>query len=348
MAWFVLELALKKKSQSTNSNPKGILTLTQCKQRANRIEYFKNNSRQFDAAMQHLVKHNIFLHYPKVLPDVVFCDPQVLLTLVTEIVWEHYKVKYSGHTVKGTMFKDYAYISAAELKFISPQYSDKVGNFTPELFLNLLSELKVISALNKNGQYLMPALLQNAEDLDTQVGEIDEKQLLVPLCISFEGGCAPSGVFCSLVTTLLQSDWKLCMYDGKPYCCFRNCVTFIYQVTAIITLVERFSHFSIYMYIPTDGSEYVSPVTIRDEVHESLRTVADCLHYSNLTFNDAIECPQCKHKQPEKTHVAVLSGKTYQCTFSDTHAGTIPRDYHIWMKTIGMLKGMGSCVAGHV
>ena len=91
MAWFGLELALKKASHSENSKHKGILTLEQCKQEADKFEFFKTNHGQFDEALKHLVKHNIFLHYPEVLPDVVFCDPQVLLTMVTQIVQFHIK-----------------------------------------------------------------------------------------------------------------------------------------------------------------------------------------------------------------------------------------------------------------
>ena len=79
---------------------------------ASTFEYFKTNSGQFDAALEHLVKHNIFLHY-KVLPQVVFCDPQVLLTMVTEIVQYHYKLKHDKiGSVKGTTFVENAYICA--------------------------------------------------------------------------------------------------------------------------------------------------------------------------------------------------------------------------------------------
>ena len=58
MAWFGLELALKQTSQRQNSKPKGILTLKQCQVEANKFEYFKTNSGQFDAALGHLVKHD--------------------------------------------------------------------------------------------------------------------------------------------------------------------------------------------------------------------------------------------------------------------------------------------------
>ena len=344
MAWFGLELALKKASQSEASKHKGILSLEQCKLEADKFEYFRANSGQFDAAMQHFVKYNIFLHYSEVLPDVVFCDPQVLLTMVTQIVQYHYKLKHSQCAVKGEpqiMFRDNAYISAEILKYISSQYSDKKGVFSSDNFLKLLLHLKIITAIPKD-VYLMPALLQNADDPAAMVGEIEGKERLPPLCISFNGGCAPCGVFCSVVATLLQlNNWKLCMNSDKPHCCFRNCVTFSYRVQTIITLVDFFSHFAIYMYIRKDSNlQKVSPVNIKNIVHESIVTVAKSLQYSILTFQDAIRCPS----HPEENHVALWhlpspseEEEYYKCTVEDVCTGSIPGEYQVWMKNAGSL-----------
>ena len=332
MAWFGLELALKKASQSENSKPKGIMSLEQCKLEANKLPYFKTRSGQFNAALKHFVKHNIFLYYKDALPDVVFCDPKVLLTMVTEIVKHHYEVKQGKRAVKGTKFKDYCYVSATILDCILSQYYNDI--FSSKSFLNLLSDLKVVAAVNTNGDHLMPALLQNATHPATKVGEIDRKKRLPPLCIRFDEGCAPSGVFCSLVTTLLQpGKWELWKKNGKPFCCFRNCITFTYQMT-VITLVDYFSHFSIYMYIPIQSKDKDMPLKIKDEIHNSITTIAERLQYSNLTFQDAIECPECKH-----TEVALWNLENqYKCTVDDVHTGPIPEAYQIWMKTAGMWK----------
>ena len=344
MAWFGLELALKQASQSQNSKPKGILTLKQCRVEASTFEYFKTNSGQFDAALEHLVKHNIFLHY-KVLPQVVFCDPQVLLTMVTEIVQYHYKLKHDKiGSVKGTTFVENAYISAEVLKSMSPdQYSDKDGVLPLESFFILLSHLKIISAIptsGNSGVYLMPALLPNTDDLAAKVKVIHGKEHLPPLCISFGGGCAPSGLFCSLMATLLQSkNWELCMNDGSPECCFRNCVTFTYQETAVITLVDYFSHFSIYVNnSPHLNTQKDLPAAIRGEIHESIRTVAKGLQYSNLELKDAFICPS----HTNGNHVALWcrhgEKEYYGCTVQNKCTGRIPEEYQVWMENKGLLK----------
>ena len=333
MAWFGLELALKKASQSVT--PKGILSHEQCKQEANLLNYFNTQSGQFDAALEHLVKHNIFLHYQTMLSDVVFCDPQVLLDMVTRIVQHHYMLKHKAVNKKMAPFMDRGYITADILKSISLPCSDDNGIFPLESFLELLKYLKIISPIQKNSvEYLMPALLPIADDLAAKVGEISGKKRLPPLCISFDGGCAPNGVFCSLVTTLLQLDnWKLCIREQNPLCCFRNCVTFEYQEIAIITLVDFFTHFSIYLYIPTHPK--ISPHIIKDVVHESIREVSHRLHYSHLKFQDAIPCPE----HHDDKHVALWHQPTgdafWKCTFNGLYSKPIPDVYKDWMPSTG-------------
>ena len=344
MAWFGLELALKKASQSEKSKHKGILSYEQCQVEANQFEFFRDNSDQFDAVMEHLVKYNIFLRYSQVLPDVVFCDPQVLLTRVTEIVQLHYAMKCSQIAVKGELqikFRDNAFITAEILNCISSEYSDKKGLFSSEQFFELLSYLKIISAI-KSDVYLMPALLQNADDPAAMVGEIEDKERLPPLCISFDGGCAPSGVFCSLVATVLQSGkWELCMNIDKPSCLFRNCVTFTYESHTIITLLDLFSHFSIYMYIPTYMYVNACPSTIRNEVHEYIHTIAKNLQYPNLKFQDAIKCP--KHLQQNHLASWLQDLHVYACKLDGTCGGPIPKDCEIWIQKTGLLKCRSSC-----
>ena len=111
LAWFFLEMALKNASQ--NSKPSGILLLQKCKEIAERFPYFKNKPDRFDTALEHLVRNNIFLYYPDVLKDTVFCDPQSILNKVTEIVKQHYKLVHSTYGRVGAllMFEKHAYIS---------------------------------------------------------------------------------------------------------------------------------------------------------------------------------------------------------------------------------------------
>ena len=86
IAWFGLEVLLQRSSHD------GILSLVECQGCAKR---FHIEGDAFSAALHYLVHHNVFLHYPEVLPQTVFCDPQVVLTKVSEIVEYHHKLLHS-------------------------------------------------------------------------------------------------------------------------------------------------------------------------------------------------------------------------------------------------------------
>ena len=95
IAWFGLEVLLQRSSHD------GILSLVECQGCAKRLHI---EGDAFSAALHYLVHHNVFLHYPEVLPQTVFCDPQVVLTKVSELVEYHHKLLYhpaGGVAAKG-------------------------------------------------------------------------------------------------------------------------------------------------------------------------------------------------------------------------------------------------------
>ena len=331
LAWFYLEIALKTASQS--SKPSGILLLQKCKEVAERLPYFKGRADRFDTALEHLVKNNIFLYYPDVLKDLVFCDPQSLLNEVTEIVKQHYKLVNSTHGRVGAllMFEKHAYISDEILKEILPQYNDKEYILkTGELFklftkLNIISE---ISTSRKQIYYLMPALLSNTKDPVKMANDLSTVMYnnVPPFCISFDG-CAPSGLFCSLVAHLLHSeDCKLCTSDNTPICCYRNCVAFIFWKRTMVTLVDSFSHFMIYIKSPYSTSPHI----IKNMVYKSITDVAKCLSFQDMMYEDGIECPE---HPGQHDHVAVwhhTPDEFYACKKENFTNGPIDQKYHIW------------------
>ena len=60
-----------------------------CKQTAERVQL---KDAAFTEALNHFRQYNILLYYPDVLPDVVFFNPQVLLSIITELVQHCYKL----------------------------------------------------------------------------------------------------------------------------------------------------------------------------------------------------------------------------------------------------------------
>ena len=315
LAWLVLKTELKKASMSKD----GILNLDECKMIASKISLFKANRDQFGEALQHLADQNIFLYYPEILPDVVFCDPQVLLTGVTSIVQCHYTLKNSKNPVSGDMiqFVNNGYISISILTYINKN----TKFMKPEFLLKLLSGLNIISAIDTN-YYLMPALLPYEENPALRVEDIPGKESIPALCITFSGGCAPTGLFSSLINRLLQSShWKLRKKAGTPVCCFRNSVAFVYDLESIVTLMNYFSHFRVVVQTPYKN-------TCKKIIEEILQSI-NAWRKVRLHPTRAIDCPF----HEDQSHVAFWHSnpkECCECSIDNTKSGPLPGKYQIW------------------
>ena len=303
IAWFGLEIVLQRSSHD------GVLSLVECQVSAKR---FHIEGDAFSAALHHLVKHNVFLYYPEVLPQTVFCDPQVVLTKVTELVLYHHKLTDNpdeGVAVIGdlVMFRDHGLLSVELLRKFPKHY--KEGLFTPQDLVKLLVSRGAI-AMIRDGEYLMPALLPHLDS--TQVSKYLEKG--ASLMIKFPHGYIPSGLFCCLVALLLSSSWKVCMNWGKPLCLYHNCIR-LRQIgsSEIVTLVDMFSYIEVHVY---EASSEVCR-EIRGLVHSGIKSACSVLKYHNVQLEDAFMCAgdRCTSDPP---HVAVVvcSGSAYKwvCT----------------------------------
>ena len=327
LAWFGLEQALKEASQTAKY--KGVLNIHDCERESNKFALFKNNSSQFHAAMEHFVENNIFLYYPEVLPDIVFCDPQVFFTLVTEIVRYHYTLKMAAQPRPGAMFsfEDSAFITRdIALSIVSCKDSnDRI--IEPDLFLKLLTHLGIISPIYGDNTYLMPALLPKAQDPTQNI-----KSDLPPLCIEFDGCCAPRGLFFSLVASLLRNskDWKLHVENSRPKCCFRNCVAFIYCMQATVTLVDVFSHYKIYVQTSVSDVSRIC-LKIRGIIYSCIE--AFLTKQNRIKFTDAIECP-AHHSDGTSlgNHLAHCNSdhSLYECQHDNALCGPIPQSCWVW------------------
>ena len=321
LAWFGLEVVLQRSSHD------GILSLVECQVSAKR---FHIEGDAFSAALHHLVKHNVFLYYPEVLPQAVFYDPQVVLTKVTELVQYHYKLTDNpdkGVAVTGdlVMFRDHGLLSEELLRTFPKHY--KEGLFTPQDLVKLLVSRGAI-AMIRDGEYLMPALLPHLDS--TQVSKYLERG--ASLIIRPTQGYVPSGLFCCLVAHLMSptnlSPWKVCMERGKPLCLYRNCISFVPKNSVeVVTLVDMFS------YIQISASNMVSRQA-RDSVYKGIKRACSVLKYHNVQFEDAFMCAgtRCTTDPP---HVAVVvcsrSAYKWKCTILESQNGDLSEDQLMWL-----------------
>ena len=284
IAWFGLEVLLHDLAQKKNRE---VLSLSECKQTAERVQL---KDEAFNAALEHFVKCNIFLYYPYVLPDVVFCNPQVLLSIITELVQYHYKlleqpdptISISGDWKR---FKDYAFLTQKLLQQFPRHYYE--GVFSSSDLLKLFTSHSLVASVG-NGEYLMPALLPECCLGDIQSGLLSGD----PLLIRFKGGSFPNGVFCFLVAYLLNDKkWTVCIKDGKPKCLYSNAVAFSAVPTTII-IIDNLSHFAFHVVLPQDCKSQHS--TVRSAIRQGIMSACKHLGYQ-CAEEDIIDAVYCSH-----------------------------------------------------
>ena len=314
IAWFGLEIVLQRSSHD------GVLSLVECQVSAKR---FHIEGDAFSAALHHLVKHNVFLYYPEVLPQTVFCDPQVVLTKVTELVQYHHRLRDNpeeGVAVRGdlVMFRDHGLLSMELLRKFPKHY--KEGLFTPQDLVKLLVSRGAI-AMIRDGEYLMPALLPHLDS--TQVSKYLERG--ASLMIRFPHGYIPSGLFCCLVALLLSSSWKVCTNRGKPLCLYRNCIRLVHK--EIVTLVDMFSYIEVHV-------DEASSEVCREIRGLGIKSACSVLKYHNVQLEDAFMCAgaRCTSDPP---HVAVVvcssSAYKWKCTILEDQNGDLSEDQLMWL-----------------
>lgn len=336
IAWFGLEVLLRKSSHG------GILTLSECPECAKKLHI---QGEVFSAALHHLVHHNMFLYYPEVLPQTVFCDPQVILSKVSKLVQFYYKLKTHSDecalqlvdTNILRLFIDHALISVELLdSFFGNLFVE--GQFSSKEFVSILVNRSVISAVNDK-DYLMPSLLPHLEPKET-VTYCPKCDQISALAIHFKRGCAPTGVFCGLVAYLISAKnpygWKVCMDRRKPSCLYRNCIMLVMKCPGIVTLTDNLSYFEVHV----DGASIDQCREIKECIHNGILSACAALNYSDVDFEDGFACPgtRCSVDPP---HVAVVTcsltsiGHVYKwrCTIIERQQGDLNGCQLVWLNS---------------
>ena len=313
IAWFGLEVLLH---DLAHRKKREVLSFLECKQTAERV-HLKNEA--FIAALNHFVKCNILLYYSDVLPDVVFCNPQVLLSIITELVQYCYKLlKQPNPTIpisgNWERFKVYAYLTQKLLDEFPGHYCE--GVFSSSDVIKLFISRSIMASVG-NGEYLMPALLPECRLGDIQSGLLSGD----PLLIRFKGGCFPNGVFCFLVGYLLNvARWTVCIKDEKPKCLYSNAVAFSAATfPATISIIDNLSHFAFHVLLP--DSECPSPhSTVRSFIRQGIMSACEHLGYQ-CAEEDIVDAVYCSHGEcvGEERHLADITVAGYaKCCKDET------------------------------
>ena len=121
--------------------------------------------RVFNAAIDYLDKLSVLFHYPDILPDVVFVDPQLLLDKLTELVVKAYEIEKQprGLAAKWKYFHELARVDVEFLsqKKFSMHYVPNL--FEPQHLVHLFKELFIFASISKT-ELFVPCLLQSLDD----------------------------------------------------------------------------------------------------------------------------------------------------------------------------------------
>ena len=251
LAWFVLEERIRQYAVKKNV---AYVERATCAKIASQLHM---NTKIFEAALNHLLKLNIFRCYSS-LPNLIFCDTQVVLFKLTELVQYSFQLRRAviyGISGEDVSFKNEGIIS---IQFLSARrfssfYSEL---FTAECFLKILRELLAVADM-QGGKCFMPCLLNELSEKEISEHRSSSPSLSA-LLILLGGGCLPNGLFTSLVASLKNDhEWKLA-YGGqrrKPICLYQNCVSFKVpeMLPGTVTLIASFKYLEVHVKCPIES-----------------------------------------------------------------------------------------------
>ena len=315
--WFALEILLEELTQALK---RGVLSKEDCITAAIEKLHFEEDA--VDAALQYLDQVSAILYYPKILPDVVFADPQVLLDKVSELVFKSVEIdklsKEQALTGDWINFYEFALVT---VDFLSQEVFKK--HYIPGLFevddLVLLFKKLLIFATFSKSEYFVPALLRH---LDSKAVDDHRVSSIPCLVLQFAEGGPRQGILCALLCWLVSPEndspapWSISVDEvGSPVCLYRNCIQFdVPESFATVTLIDTYTHFEVHVYVPEEDADDLCseelPV-VRKAIDKGLHKAALNLDYFNSSPSPALLCP-CGRGE---AHVAeIVKSDRWKCT----------------------------------
>ena len=338
IAWYLLELALRRLAALLSRR---VLSRKECLVIAQQLDF---SEEEFNSALTYFDELNLCLHYPLVLQDVVFSDPQVLLDKASELVHHSYRLRGAKQgkqpqkpqactalDAKWVKFRDQGIVRAEFLEKFPRHY--KEGLFTPTDLIRLFESLLILAPLSAE-EFFMPSLLQRLPS-----GELDGHRVfspaVAPLLIHFPHRWPRNGVFCCLVVYLINHcKWQAILPStGSPILMTKNCIKFrVPKHPATITMIDSYAYFEIHIKAPPQVCHEICP-SIQNMIFDGINKAATTLHYNNETPCAAFFCLHSSSNgqtNSSKLHAATTDDQKYwQCTMED-HVGELTEREKVW------------------
>lgn len=340
LKWYALEILFEEMAIALQQ---GVLSKQQCFRAAVEKLHFNANASdsEFEAALEYLSKLSVLFYYPRVLPNVIFANPQAILDKVTELVVTSFQMSENSETQVLTeewcRFHEFALVTTDLLSKEEFNKHYVSGLFEAKDLVDLFIKLLIFARFSKT-ELFVPALLRN---LDRK--EINEYRTFSgpALVLQFPYGGPRQGLFCSLLCWLASPEynspapWSILTDEiGVPVCLYRNCVNFEFPNSpATITLIDTYTHFEVHVHVPKHCSHDFCPKlypTIKRQVFKGLHKAMENLHYNSCTPIPAFLCP-CGS---EEAHVATINAELsyWICSVCKEKCEKLSQDQLLWLK----------------
>ena len=293
------------------------------------------------AALKFLHKYiGLVMYFPNHphLKDVVICDPQIVFSSVSELIFDIYdpSKKYVPEA---------KYDHFVETGCFSPQDIAPVGKQTKTNVLSIDTIVKLLVHLNiaaevpssrdetsiqsdetpststtelpnPRKEYFLPAVLQTADTSLLRLGCTEENDELAPepLCIRFITGYVPLGFVCALSANLMANNKLLKLIpfkEGDQSFTYKNMMKFRYNGVVDIIMVSgpKYCEFHIRRWSKTATIEFWDSNCcphIKDIIFEAAKRVVQSMQHGDSVyklsncFELAFKCPE--HKNAEVGH----------------------------------------------
>ena len=338
LRWHALELTLQKLMLELG---RGVISKAEGLAVARRFHF---TDESFEEALKYLDTLNILFYYQDVLPGIIFCDPQVLIDKVTELVEHSYKLQTNACqdvAIEGKLrkFRDQGIIT---LELLSKQEFSRhyvQGLFSPVELLRLFMKLLIVSQITED-EYLMPCLLRVSQEPTVLAPSSS-----VPSLLFYFPHSPLLGVFCALVAYLLsQARWKL-LFDASsqsPVKVDRNTVQFEVPggLPGAITLSDSFStYFQVSIQLPEKAPRAPCSTVcpqIRETILAGLRKASSTLHYNDSVPRDAFFCHEHSTSETATPHASVVdtTHTLMICTLNPAKiCSTLKEEHLVWFSS---------------
>ena len=305
--WFLFLNLLK--GSTRNAPP--FISLRSCYGIARDGDIMMNES-DVDEALKLFDELNLILYFPEFLHDVVFCSPEFLFNIVSEIIAQSFDCDDPTSDLTRQERVDFHKTGIFTKRLLERVNSIK-SRFDDDLFkiddlLVLLKKLCIIAEVSL-GRFFIPCVLalERKEYNSTWLTEIRsymEELGVERLLITFPNGYSPRGLFCATVAHLAKlSNWIVespsCRLERK-----RNLIEFelrahmtgdceVLRAAPLgrVVITDLVSHIQVYS---TCDKEHLGD--IRREIYGALWHAAKSLSYSprdmevNVGFACQIDC----------------------------------------------------------